>query len=133
MNKVFLRARYHETMPGKGPMFSERLDITVDQEDKSFKRCFFSFRSQLNGIANIEGHVSFNDPYNNEPTGLNHTSGRVTMDTMTNFNALTALLSRLETLCASGMTDEQILSDSRVELILKNNNWKELTHEPSVK
>lgn len=126
MNKVFLRKKYILVEEGSeyGPVFNERLDINVDQESGSnqFRHCSFSFRSQISGVANIEGHVGFNSEY--EPTNLSHSSGRITDETMSNFNAFNSLLSRLETLCGSGLTDEQIFADKRVQLILKNNDFK---------
>lgn len=123
MNKVFFR-KVLQTKSDSGNIeiyASERLDLTIDQE---FRRVGFGFTSRIRGVADIRGSVAF--PGHEEKTVLTHSSGEITSESLSNMNALQALLNRLDTCCASGMSDAQILDDKRIQLILKNNDFKSL-------
>lgn len=128
MNRVYFRNVGHDMNSDSKAVFRERLDLNIDQENREndgrFRHCSFTFSSQLSGVANVQGHVSFSDN-DYEPTGLSHSSGRITDQSLTNFKAFDSLLLRLQSMTQPGVrfTDEQIFNDGRLQQILKNNNW----------
>lgn len=76
----------------------------------------FSFRTESTYECNIQWELG---------GSIKHSTGSVTSQTITNFNAFQALQRRMELLVNDADGDgTKILEDSVIKQILKNNNWK---------
>lgn len=101
----------------------DRLVVTIAKKSEIFG---FSFTTR-GPECSIDGYINVGKL--SGPTQLSHSSGVYTNSSHGLFMSMEALFSRLQTLAASELTDEQVHEDSQVQLILKNNSWKEYVDE----